>query len=130
MLLLKKKAALSDGEGTAKSSSLQPLWKAMTKDMASFLQLQRTDIKKHKEAKTKNPRIGLATTVYAYIYIFIFLSRFVFSYLPYYANLTKIRVRPGGTGGHSGAVPPPKWLLVLPQTKIVPPQARTLPRSN
>ena len=101
----------------------------MIKDMASFLQLPRTikeakTKKKHKEAKTKNPRISLATTVYAYIYIFTFLSRFVFSYFPYYANLIKIRVRPGATGGHSGAVPPP------PQMTDCAPQARTVPRSN
>ena len=47
------KQRLSDGEGTARSSSLQPLWKAIIKDMASFFELQRTDIKKHKEAKTE-----------------------------------------------------------------------------
>ena len=38
-------------------------------------------------------RNSLAATVFAYIYIFTFLNRFVFSLLPYYANLTKIRVR-------------------------------------
>ena len=47
------KQRLSDGEGTTRSSSLQPLWKAIIKDMASFFELQRTDIKKHKEAKTE-----------------------------------------------------------------------------
>ena len=47
------KQRLSDGEGTARSSSLQPLWKAIIKDMASFFELQRTDLKKHKEAKTE-----------------------------------------------------------------------------
>ena len=47
------KQRLSDGEGTARSSSLQPLWKAIIKDMASFFELQQTDIKKHKEAKTE-----------------------------------------------------------------------------
>ena len=50
------KQPLSDGEGTARSWSLQPLWKAIIKDMASFFELQRTDIKKHKEAKTKNTK--------------------------------------------------------------------------
>ena len=48
------KQRLSDGEGTARSSSLQPLWKAIIKDMAFFFELQRTDIKKHKEAKTSD----------------------------------------------------------------------------
>ena len=52
-MLLLMKQRLSDGEGTARSSSLQPLWKAIKKDMASFFELQRTDIKKHKEAKTE-----------------------------------------------------------------------------
>ena len=47
------KQRLSDAEGTARSSSLQPLWKAIIKDMASFFELQRTDIKKRKEAKTE-----------------------------------------------------------------------------
>ena len=50
------KQRLSDGEGTARSSSLQPLWKATIKDMASFFELQRTDIKKHKEAKTEKKK--------------------------------------------------------------------------
>ena len=52
-MLLLMKQRLSDGEGTARSSSLQPLWKAIKKDMASFFELQRNDIKKHKEAKTE-----------------------------------------------------------------------------
>ena len=52
-MLLLFKQRLSDGEGTARSSSLQPLWKAIIKDMASFFELQQTDIKKHKEAKTE-----------------------------------------------------------------------------
>ena len=47
------KQRLSDSEGTARSSSLQPLLKAIIKDLASFFELQRTDIKKHKEAKTE-----------------------------------------------------------------------------
>ena len=47
------KQRLSDGEWTARSSSLQPLWKAIIKDMASFFELQRTDIKKYKEAETE-----------------------------------------------------------------------------
>ena len=50
------KQRLSDGEGTARSSSLQPLWKAIIKDMASFFELQRTDTKKLKEAKTENAK--------------------------------------------------------------------------
>ena len=50
------KQGLSDGEGTARSSSLQPLWKAIIKDMASFFELQQTDIKKHKEAKTEKSK--------------------------------------------------------------------------
>ena len=32
-------------------------------------------------------------------------------------------------GGHSGAVPP-QMTACAPQTKIVPPQARTVPRRN
>ena len=47
------KQRLSDGEWTARSSSLQPLWKAIIKDMASCFELQRTDIKKYKEAETE-----------------------------------------------------------------------------
>ena len=35
---------------------MQPLWKAIIKDMASFFELQRTDIKKHKEAKTEKDK--------------------------------------------------------------------------
>ena len=50
------KQRLSDGKGTARSLSLQPFWKAIIKDMASFFELQRTDIKKHKEAKTENTK--------------------------------------------------------------------------
>ena len=46
------KQRLSDGEGTARSSSLQPLWKAIIKDMASFFELQQTDIKKTQESKS------------------------------------------------------------------------------
>ena len=53
MLLLVRKQRLSDSEGTARSSSLQPLWEAIIKNMASFFELQRTDVKKHKETKTK-----------------------------------------------------------------------------
>ena len=54
MVLLLMKQRLSDGEGTARFSSQQPLWKAIIKDiMASFFELQRTDIKKHKETKTE-----------------------------------------------------------------------------
>ena len=52
-MLLLIKQRLSDGEGTARSSSLQPLWQAIIKDMASFFELQRTAIKKHKKAKTE-----------------------------------------------------------------------------
>ena len=37
--------------------------------------------------------LAAAAAVYAYIYFFTFLNKFVFSLLPYYANLTKIRVR-------------------------------------
>ena len=44
---------LSDSEGTARSSSLQPLWEATIKNMASFFELQRTDLKKHKETLTR-----------------------------------------------------------------------------
>ena len=55
-MLLLMKQRLSDGEGTARSSSLQPLWKDIIKDMASFFELQRNDIKKHKEAKTENTK--------------------------------------------------------------------------
>ena len=55
-MLLLMKQRLSDGGGSARSSSLQPLWKAIIKDMASFFELQRTDIKKHKEAKTGNTK--------------------------------------------------------------------------
>ena len=55
-MLLLMKQRLSDGEGTARSSSLQPLWKAIIKDMASFFELQQTDIKKHKKQKLKNTK--------------------------------------------------------------------------
>ena len=52
MVLLEKKR-LSDSEGTARSSSLQPLWEAIIKNMASFFELQRTDIKNTRKQKLK-----------------------------------------------------------------------------
>ena len=65
-----KKAALSDGEGIARSLSLQPLWKAIIKNMASFFELEQTDIKKHtrkqklkKTTKKKKRKDKTRTTV-------------------------------------------------------------------
>ena len=61
--IIRRKQRQSESEGIVRSLGLQPVWEAIIKYMASLFELQRKEVKKHKETKIKKKKRAIAKIV-------------------------------------------------------------------